>query len=75
MNFALRIPDYYKKDIQELKGDVSINQFIVSAIAEKISTLKTVEYLQNRANRATVDDLNLILDKVEEKEPLEEDKI
>ncbi len=28
MNFALRIPDYYKNDIELLKGDVSINQFI-----------------------------------------------
>ena len=75
MNFALRIPDYYKKDIQKLKGDVSINQFIINAIAEKISTLKTVDYLENRAKRATIDDLNSILDKVEDKEPLEKDRI
>jgi len=75
MNFALRIPDYYKKDIQELKGDVSINQFIVSAIAEKISTLKTVKYLEDRANRASIEELNIILDKVEDREPFEEDKI
>jgi len=75
MNFALRIPDYYKKDIQELKGDVSINQFIVSAIAEKISTLKTIKYLEDRANRASIEELNSILDKVEDREPFEEDKI
>ena len=75
MNFALRIPDYYKKDIQELKGDVSINQFIVSAIAEKISTLKTVKYLEDRANRASIEELNIILDKVEDREPFEKDKI
>ena len=30
MNFALRIPDYYKSDIELLKGDVSINQFSVN---------------------------------------------
>jgi len=40
MNFALRVPDYYKDDINNLKGDTSINQFIVNAIAEKISALK-----------------------------------
>jgi hypothetical protein len=33
MNFALRIPDYYKNDIEALKGEVSINQFIVNAVA------------------------------------------
>ena len=49
MNFALRIPDYYKKDIEELKGEVSINQFIVNALSEKIASLKTVDYLKNRA--------------------------
>ena len=27
MNFALRIPDYYKEEILDLKGDASINQF------------------------------------------------
>jgi len=27
MNFALRIPDYYKSDIELLKGEVSINQY------------------------------------------------
>ena len=28
MNFALRLPDYYKAEIEELKGNVSINQSI-----------------------------------------------
>ncbi|MFP4486136.1 MAG: hypothetical protein ACLFOC_04200 [Campylobacterales bacterium] len=40
MNYALRLPYYYKSDIEELKGEVSINQFIVNAVAEKIATLK-----------------------------------
>jgi NMD protein affecting ribosome stability and mRNA decay len=75
MNFALRIPDYYKGDIEELKGDVSINQFIVNAIAEKIATLKTVDYLKQRANNATIDDMEKLLDKVEDREPEIFDKI
>jgi hypothetical protein len=53
MNFALRIPDYYKSDIELLKGDVSINQFIVNAIAEKIATLKTLNCLEKRALRGS----------------------
>jgi len=47
----------FKKEVRALKGDVSINQFIVSAIAEKISTLKTVKYLEDRANRASLNKL------------------
>ncbi len=53
MNYALRIPDYYKEDIENLKGDVSINQFIINALAEKISSLKTVAYLQERADKGS----------------------
>jgi hypothetical protein len=53
MNYALRLPDYYKNDIEQVKGDVSINQFIVNAIAEKIATLKTVDYLEQRAQNGS----------------------
>ena len=53
MNYALRIPDYYKSDIEELKGDVSINQFIVNAIAEKVSSLKTLDHLNERAKKGS----------------------
>lgn len=53
MNYALRIPDYYKSDIEAVKGDVSLNQFIVNAIAEKVATLKTIEHLNERASRGT----------------------
>ncbi len=53
MNYSLRIPDYYKKDLESVKGDTSINQFIVNAIAEKISALKTVDELEKRAKRGS----------------------
>ncbi len=53
MNFALRIPDYYRKDIELLKGDISINQFIINTLAEKIATLKALNQLQLRANRGS----------------------
>ena len=75
MNFALRLPDYYKEDINKLKGDISINQFIVNAIAQKIASLKTAQYLEERAKEASIEDLINILEKVDEKEPLEFDKL
>ena len=53
MNYALRLPDYYKVDIEDLKGEVSINQFIVNAVAEKIATLKTIDLLQSRAEKGS----------------------
>ena len=64
MNYALRLPDYYKKEIEALKGDTSINQFIVNAVAEKISALKTESYLQERAEKGSRAHALSILDQV-----------
>ncbi|MDQ1297755.1 MAG: hypothetical protein QG558_293 [Campylobacterota bacterium] len=50
MNFALRIPDYYRQEIETFKGDVSINQFIITALSEKLASLRTEEYLIERAS-------------------------
>lgn len=69
MNFALRIPDYYKKEIMQLKGDTSINQFIVNAIAEKISALKTESYLEELATRGSLKHALEFLDKVADTKP------
>ena len=51
MKYALRIPDHYAEEIRTLKGDSSINQFIVTAVVEKIATLKTLDYLKQRAEQ------------------------
>ncbi|MCF6206324.1 MAG: CopG family transcriptional regulator [Sulfurovum sp.] len=75
MNFALRIPDYYKEEIEALKGNVSINQFIVNALAEKIATLKTVDYLEERAQRGSKAHALSLLDSIENREPFEDDKL
>ena len=68
MNFALRIPDYYRKDIVELKGNVSINQFVVTAIAEKIASLKTLDDLKLKASRGSREHALEILGKVADAE-------
>jgi hypothetical protein len=75
MNFALRIPDYYKSDIDTLKGNVSINQFIVNALAEKISSLKTLDYLEERANKSSVNNMLNLLNNVQDIEPQKHDKL
>ena len=44
------------RDIAKAEG-VSINQLISSAITEKISAIMTEEYLQKRADRANIKDM------------------
>lgn len=75
MNFALRIPDYYKKEIEALKGEVSINQFIVNALAEKIAALRTVDYLKERARKGSREHALSLLEKVADREPMEGDTL
>jgi hypothetical protein len=62
------------KDIARREG-VSINQFISSAVAEKISAILTEEYLMIRAQRAKPEDLKKILDRVPDREPLPGDEL
>lgn len=51
---SVRLPDsLHKAAREEAKRDnVSINQLIASALGEKLSALKTVDYLAQRAKRA-----------------------
>ena len=50
---SLRLPESLHKKVRELakSEDVSINQLITTALAEKMSALMTVEYLDARAAR------------------------
>lgn len=75
MNFALRIPDYYKEEIMHLKGDVSMNQFIINALAEKISALRTEAYLRERAKRGSCQHALHLLDQVADLPPEEQDHL
>lgn len=51
---SLRLPDSLHKAVKELASqeNVSANQFITLAVAEKVSALMTLEWIDRRANRA-----------------------
>jgi hypothetical protein len=50
-NYALRLPASLKQSVEKVAQDdgTSLNQFIVSAIAEKLAAMKTADYFQERA--------------------------
>lgn len=53
-NYALRVPESLMEYAREAAKDegVSMNQFFVTAIAEKVSALKTEAFFKERAERA-----------------------
>lgn len=75
-NYALRIPnslfEYAKRCAEE--ESVSMNQFFVMAIAEKVSALKTEAYFRERAGRADAARAREILRKVNDLPPLPGDE-
>ena len=60
---SLRLPNSVHRHIKEIaqQEGVSINQFISSAISEKISAIMTEEYLEKRAKRANRQEFKNIL--------------
>ena len=76
ITLSLRLPDSYHSMVKEItaKDEISINQFSVSAIAEKISALETQNYLEKRAERGSRNNFMAVLAKVPDKEPADYDR-
>jgi len=72
----LRLPNSIHRHIREIAKSegVSINQFISSAVAEKISAISTHEYLTSRAEKADKKVFEKILDQVPDREPVAGDE-
>jgi len=74
---SLRLPQSIHRHIREIakKEGVSINQFVSSAVSEKISALMTEDYLKSRAKRAKKEDFRRILAKVPSRKPIAGDEL
>ena len=74
---SLRLPDSLHNEIKSLakKEGISINQFISSAVAEKMSALLTESYLLKRAEKANKEAFFKAMSKVPDIEPVLEDKL
>ena len=74
---SLRIPESLHKKIKELSETegISINQFLSSAAAEKMSALMTVSYLKSEAAKGSRKDFLAVLNKVPDVDPDPFDKL
>ena len=77
-NYALRVPEslftYARKVAEE--EQVSMNQFFVMAIAEKVSALKTETYFRERQQaRGELNDFDIWLNASPDAEPMAGDEL
>ena len=73
---TLNLPNSIQRHLQEMADldGVTIDQFVVSAVAEKISALTAEGYLRMRADRADPAAFQAILNKVPQRPPLPGDE-
>ena len=76
-SMSVRLPKYLHREIKKLAEEegISMNQFIATAAAEKVSSLKTVSYLEKRAEQGDREKFERVLSKVPDVEPEDHDKL
>lgn len=74
---SLRLPDSLHAKVREFaeRDGVSINQFVASAVAEKLAALATEEYIAKRAARGNREAFLGVLSKVRDQDPDVADKL
>ena len=60
---SLSLPESLYKQVCKLAQEdgISLNQFIATAVAEKVAALMTVEYLRERAKRGSLEKFEAVL--------------
>ncbi len=68
---SIRLPDSLHRKVKEVaqRDNVSINQMITLAVAEKLSALETEDYLKKRAGRASKAKFHRALKKISSRAP------
>lgn len=74
---SLRLPESLHRRVKELASEegISINQFVATAVAEKMSALLTEIYLQERAARGGRARYEDVLSRVPDVEAADEDRL
>jgi predicted transcriptional regulator len=74
---SLRLPDYLHNSIREIADNehISVNQLVMTAIAEKVSALATEKYLNTMAAHGSVQSFDLVMSKVKNRPPVPGDEL
>jgi hypothetical protein len=69
------MPDYLKSAIKDIceNEKISLNQFVLNALSEKVSALQTLDIIEKRAEKASKEAFLEALSQVPDKEPMKGD--
>ncbi len=75
--YPLRLPHSIKAEVERLakQDGISINQFIATAVAEKLSAMRTAEFFTERRARADFAAFDQLMKRQGGEPPRENDKI
>jgi hypothetical protein len=74
---SVHLPESLHRKVEELAREegISVEQFIATATAEKMSALLTLDYLKERARRSSQEKFDLALAQVPDVEPEDFDRL
>ena len=74
---TIQLPDSIRAEVEALarRDGISPDQFLATAAAEKVSALRTIEFLQNEAAKGRREDWDFVLERVPARPPLAGDEL
>ena len=74
---SLRMPDYLKNAVNDVCSNekISLNQFIINALSEKVSALQTLDIIEEKAKRASKEDFLMALGQIPDTPADERDRL
>jgi hypothetical protein len=74
---SVRLPHSLKSRAEEMacQDGISLDQFVASAVAEKLSALLTADYLRQRADRSSQEAFEQALKEIPDVEPEDYDRL
>jgi hypothetical protein len=73
---TIQLPDSIRAEAEILsrRDGITLEQFLATAAAEKVSALKTVDFLREEAARGNVEDWDFVLSRVPPRPPMPGDE-
>lgn len=75
--YPLRLPSSLKQAVREAsrRDGTSINQFVTTAVAEKLSAMRTADFFAQRTDRADIEEALRLLRRQGGRPPNPEDRV